>query len=138
MTPFDEARAFWEHLERERREFPLERVRQLIRMRPGIRRTLAALRVLPALIRMANRTLNSRWRSASTPPEFGVIVTVHALGPGGGFIRGWYSDGRWWTNDFVDDGTTWGSSRKREIRVREYRTLEGSRAEPWHDALDRN
>ena len=55
---------------------------------------------------------------------------VHAVGPGGGFIEGWFSDGRWWTRDFSEEKAEY---TKREIRVCEWREIEGSAAEPWHD-----
>ncbi len=133
MTSMNEAKEFEQWLKREHRQFPLEAVSRLMEMRPGIGRFFAALRLLPALLRMARRALEGRWRSARFVPSIPGIVTVHAVGPGGGFISGWYSDGRWWTHDYLEDGTTWGNFTKREIRVAQWRLLEGCLAEPWHD-----
>lgn len=132
-NPFENAKRFDEHLKRERKLFPRERIERLVATRPGLWRWLSALHVIPWLIRTANRCLESRWQSARTPPSSGMIVLVHALAPGGGFIQGFYSDGRWWTTVFVDDGTEWGAHKKREIRVCQWREIEGSAAEPWHD-----
>lgn len=130
----DKVRAFDEMLKREHREFPRKEIEALLEMRPSVHRTWRALKVLPALLRMARRTLSSRWHSARQPPaEPSGIITVHAMSPGGGFIEGYFDDGRWWTRVHEDDGTAWGKSHKREIRVTQYRSIEGCLAEPWHD-----
>lgn len=86
------------------------------------------------LVYMGMQTLHRNWRSARTPPLDPGFVLVHAVGPGGGFRTGYYShDGNWYTTDWFDDGTTEGRGEKRQIRVTEWRELEGSGAEPWHE-----
>jgi hypothetical protein len=129
MTLQGEVEAFQQALEKVRREFPIGAIRELLIMAPGPEQDALALRVLPSLLRMANRTLEGRWRNAVTdPPPCGEIVTGHIVGAGGGFSSCWYSGGKWWVTDFVASKFV-----KREVRVTQWRLTEGCLAEPWHD-----
>lgn len=128
---FDGAARFQAAVERAHRELPREVLVELLRMPPGPEREALGVKLLPVLIRMAANTIRCRWRTASRPPRDGAIVCVHASP--GGFVSGWYSQGRWYTHDHVDDGTVFGSWKQREINVREWRYQEGCLAHPWHD-----
>jgi hypothetical protein len=121
VTDENEWRRFAAEVREERRTFPLDKIRALAEMPPGLQRVARAIPLLPHLIRMAARCITSRWQTG-TPPSYFVNVICRE-----GFFSAHCSEGRWYTRS--PDG------KEHELHdVSGWYSREGSLVEPWHES----